>query len=270
MRSEPPRNEPPRNRAPSSCLYIPDASEPILFYDIASRPPITPYAPNPWKTRYALNFKRVHYQTEWIELPDVASVRQKIGVAPVRAHRDGSDFPTLPVIKDPSTGQVVGDSFDIALYLDKTYPNAPSLFPPSTIPLQQTFNAHVDAAFNPFVILLVHGIPFNPETAEASKATFCWRAAKEKWEDLTVQGEERVRTFEAFKVRLGELAKLYKHGDGPFMTGETPLYADFILGGWLMFTRVTLPAKEWEDLQIWHDGLWGRLHRALETYAQVK
>ena len=28
-----------------------DASKPILFYDIASRPPATCYAPNPWKTR---------------------------------------------------------------------------------------------------------------------------------------------------------------------------------------------------------------------------
>ncbi|KAJ6590593.1 hypothetical protein DFH09DRAFT_1245064 [Mycena vulgaris] len=208
--------------------------------------------------------------TEWVELPDVGSVREKIGAAPVRAHWDGSDFPTLPVIKDQSTGQVVGDSFEIALYLDKTYPNTPPLFPPSTTALQAAYNIKVDAIFNPYVILLVHGIPFNPETAEESKATFCWRAATERWEDLTVQGEERAKKLEAFEAALGELAKLYARSDGPFLDGENPMYADFIVGGWLMFASKTLPAKKWEDLQTWHDGLWGKLHRTLGKYAEVK
>ncbi|KAJ7695495.1 hypothetical protein B0H17DRAFT_1272240 [Mycena rosella] len=236
-----------------------------IFYDIASAPPVVTYAPNPWKTRYALNFKGVHYQTEWVQLPDVPSVRQRIGVAPVRTHQDGSSFYTLPIIKDPSTGQVVGDSFEIAVYLDKTYPNAPSLFPPSTIPLQQAFNVHVDAAFGPFVILFVQSMPLNPDNAEITKATFCERAGKEKWE-----GKERARTFIKFEAALGELAKLYRHTDGPFMNGGTPVYADIIFGGWLAFMNATLPAKEWEDVQKWHDGLWGKLHRALGKYAEIK
>ncbi|EEB93459.1 hypothetical protein MPER_07878 [Moniliophthora perniciosa FA553] len=170
--------------------------------------------------------------------------------------------------KDLSTGQVIGDTFDIALYLDKTYPNAPSLFPPSTIGLQRAFNTYVDATFTAFVILCVHGIPFNPETAETSHAAFAWRAGKERWEDLTVQGEERVKTLEAFKTALEGLAKAYSHGDGPFLEGKNPSYADIIVGGWLAFVKAT--TKEWEDIQTWHDGLWGKLHLALEKYAEVK
>ncbi|KAJ7136022.1 hypothetical protein C8R44DRAFT_769497 [Mycena epipterygia] len=209
-----------------------DPSKPIIFYDIASAPPITPFTSNPWKTRYALNFKRVHYRTEWVELPDVASVRQKIGAAPVRKFWDGSSFHTLPVIHDASTGQVVGDSFDIALYLDKTYPAGPTLFSPSTIALQAAYNAYADSFFQPFLPLCIHGIPFNPETAEVSKAAFCWRAGKERWDELTVVGEERARLLEKFDAALGgEMAKWYSHSDGPFMEGENPLYADFILGG---------------------------------------
>ncbi|KAJ7136040.1 hypothetical protein C8R44DRAFT_662337 [Mycena epipterygia] len=248
-----------------------DVSKPIIFYDIASAPPFIPYAPNPRKTRYALNFKRVHYRTEWVELPDVASVRQKLGATPVRKFRDGSSFYTLPVIHDASTDEIVGDSFDIALCLDKTYPDGPTLFPPSTIALQAAFNAYADNFFQPFVILCVHGIPFNPETAEASKAAFCWRAGKERWDELTVVGEERARLLEQLDVALGrEMAKWYSHSDGPFMEGENPLYADFILGGWLAFMSVTMPAKEWEAIQTWHNGLWGKLHRALQKYAEVK
>ena len=218
--------------------------------------------------RYALNFKGVHYRTEWVERPEIASVRQELGVAPNRTFRDGSPFYTLPIIKDPSTGEIVGDSFEITLYLDKTYTNPPSLLPPSTIGLQAAFNAQVDAIFSQFVILFVHGIPLNPDTAEASRAAFLKRAGKEDWEDLSVRGKEREQTLEAFKAALGGLAKFYRHRDGPFLEGNNASYADLIVGGWLAFLKVTL--KEWEDVQMWHDGLWGKLHLALEKHAEVK
>ncbi|THU78272.1 hypothetical protein K435DRAFT_786324 [Dendrothele bispora CBS 962.96] len=244
-----------------------DASNPIIFYDIASGPPVISFAPNPSKTRYALNFKEVHYRTEWVELPDVASVRKKLGSDAVRKHFDGSPFYTLPVIKDPSTGAVVGDTFDIAVYLDKTYPNGPSLFPPSTIGLLAAFNTQVDAIFSRFVKLFVHGIPFNPETAEQSKADFVWRMQGKTWDDLDLRGEERAKALEAFEAALGDLAKFYRLEDGPFLAGETVTYADFIVGGWLVQMKTSL--KEWDRLQSWHDGLWGKLHQALEKYRKT-
>ncbi|KAJ7096697.1 hypothetical protein B0H15DRAFT_53355 [Mycena belliarum] len=242
----------------------------IIFYDIASGPPVKSFAPNPCKTRYALNFKGVDYHTDWVELPDVPSVRHRVGAALVRAHRDGSDFPTLPIIKDTVTGKVVGDSFDIAVYLDEAYPNGPSLLPPSTLPLQHAFNISTDLVFQPYIILLTHGISFNPETAERSKADFVWRAGVENWDQLTIRGEARAKTLDAFKVALGGLAEFYKRSDGPFMNGETPIYADFILGGWIAFMSRTLPVNEWEDIQTWQDGFWGRFHQALQKYAELK
>jgi hypothetical protein len=35
----------------------------LVFYDIATHPQHTPYAPNPCKTRYALNFTKTPYRT---------------------------------------------------------------------------------------------------------------------------------------------------------------------------------------------------------------
>lgn len=217
-----------------------------------------------------MNFKGVHYQTEWVELPNVPDVRKRLGPAPNRVHRDGSSFHTLPIIKDLSTGEIIGDSFEIALYLDKAYPDAPTLLPPSTRGLHAAFNTQVDAVFTQHVILCVQGMPFNPETAEISKKTFCWRAGRERWEDLTVEGEDRVKTLASFKDALGNLAKAYKHGNGPFLEGGKVLYADLIVGAWLQFMKATLRKKEWEDLRTWQDGLWGRIHEALERYAEVK
>lgn len=217
---------------------------------------------------YALNLKGVHYKTQWVELPDVASTRKKLGSEPVRYHRDGSPFYTLPVIHDPSTGSTIGDTFDIAVYLDQTYPDGPPLFPPSTIGLMDAFNKHMDTLFTSFVLLCCHGIPFNPDSFETSKADFLWRAGKTSWDELTVRGEERVKTLEAFKVALEVLVKIYSHRGGPFIDGGKPSYADCIVGGWLAFMKVTM--EEWDEVQTWHDGLLGKIHSALEKYAEVK
>lgn len=259
----------PATASPSLTM---DPSKPILFYDIASGPPVTCFAPNPWKTRYALNFKGVHYKTEWVDLPDVTSVRKSLGAAPNRTFADGSPFYTLPVIKDLSTGEIVGDSFDIACYLEKTYPDGPALFPPSCSSrgLNAAFNAQVDAIFTQHVMLCVHGMPFNPATAEISKATFLQRAGKTSWDEMAVRGEERTKILESFRSALDVLAKAYRHSEGPFLEGSTASYADLIVGSWLAFFKASVDAKEWEEIQTWHDGLWGNLHQALGKYAEVK
>ncbi|KAL0577852.1 hypothetical protein V5O48_004124 [Marasmius crinis-equi] len=251
-----------------------EASKPILFFDIASGPPVRPFAPNPCKTRYALNFKKVHYQTEWVDLPDVTSVRQRLGAAPVRKFADGSDFYTLPVIKNQSTEEIVGDSFDIAVYLDQTYPDSGlKLFPGVTeglgLGLYRGFNTFVDELFTRYVVLAAEGFPFNPETAEISKAEFCRRAGGKKWEELVIEGEARKKMVEEFRVALDSLAKLYQSNEtGPFLEGQNPSYADLIVGGWLRMMENTL--REWKEMKTWHDGLWGKLHQELHKFAEVK
>ncbi|TFK18967.1 hypothetical protein FA15DRAFT_230908 [Coprinopsis marcescibilis] len=257
-----------------------DASKPIVFYDIMSgTEPYCTFAPNPCKIRYALNFKRVHYKTEWVDLPDVPSVREKLGLAANRTHWDGSPFHTLPAIKDLSTGETIGDSFDIALYLDKQGPGAGQLFPPATIGLTKAFNKYVDALFtNNVVILCLHGMPMNPATAEQTKATFLWRTQKKSWEEFDIAPEDRVKALESFKTVLGEFAITYSvgvdkstGGGGPFLDGRAiPTYADLIVGGWLGYMSASLPGQEWDEVKTWHDGLWGRIYEALEKYAEIK
>ncbi|KAI1338826.1 hypothetical protein F5Y15DRAFT_98989 [Xylariaceae sp. FL0016] len=240
-------------------------SNTILFYDIASGPPVRPFAPNPWKTRYALNFKRVNYKTQWTELPDVTKVRKSLEADPVRWHPSGEAFYTLPVIKDTATGKVIGDSFDIAVYLDKKYPDGPSLFPHSSIGIHKAFNTQADAAFPSGGALFHENLPFNPETAEQSKLEFGRRLGM-KWEDLVVTGEARREVLDAYKVTLGDFAKNYQYSDGPFLHGQDVSYADFIVGGWLMMLSETV--AEFDEILTWHGGLWKRIHSALEPYRQ--
>lgn len=271
-------------------------SSPIVFYDIAMRPPAekTCCSPNPWKSRLALNYKGVDYSTSWVALPDVAKVRSGLKVPACRKFADGSDFFTLPIIQDPATNSSVGDSFDIATYIQKTYPDsgAGDLFPPQTldytfssdpilVPLSECnasefpqyakFNMNVDAAFSTHAQLAVEGFPFDPATAEATKAEFVRRAGLSSWDDFALAGEAREKVKESFRAMLGDLAKVFQDDpSGPFVLGAKASYADFIVGGWLRMMRGTMPGSEWEELRGWHGGVFGRLHDALEAYADVK
>jgi glutathione S-transferase len=254
-------------------------------------------SPNPWKARLALNFKGVAYSTSWVALPDIPRVRSGLLKLPAcRKFADGSDYFTLPVIEDPATGARVGDSFDIAVYLQKTYPGSGAdggdLFPPQTldytfahdgflIPLSDCrdsefpeyarFNVNVDAAFTTHVQLGVHGFPFDPATEEATKAIFVQRAGVGSWEDFALVGEAREKVKESFRNMLGGLARLFSRDtSGPFLLGTRASYADFIVGGWLRMNSVILPESEWEEVRSWHGGVFGRLHDALEVYAEVK
>ncbi|KAI2620952.1 hypothetical protein GGS26DRAFT_570002 [Hypomontagnella submonticulosa] len=241
------------------------SSDPIVLYDIASGPPIRPFALNPWKTRYALNFKRANFATKWVDLADVKATRESLGIDPVRFFDNGEPFYTLPIITDPSTSKLVGDSFDIAVYLDEKYPNAPSLFRHS-IGLYAAFNAHIDATLVTGVALCSDNFPFNPETAEKCKAEFCRRAGFKSWDDFSLPEEARRKILDQFQATLGGVAKYFRFSEGPFMGGKEADYADIIIGAWLMMYSQTLYPKEWQVLRTWHGGLWGKLHDGLEQY----
>ena len=254
----------------------------------SQRPPSSwpPFAPNAGHS-YALNFTHTPYRTTWVPLPDVAATRKKLGVPACRKHADGTDFLTLPILYDPTApssaqqegqheGTFVGDSFDIAVHLHNTRvaPDGgrPPLFPPNSIALHRAFNAHVDALFS------LHGaplagyyLPFDPATAEATKADMARRVGVARWEDLEVPpgSEKRTRMLAAFEAALesGLGTWFARRDEGPFLEGRTPMYADLIVGGWLQMMRNCLP--EWEQLRGWHGGLWGRLHDALEEWTEV-
>lgn len=271
------------------------ATSPIVFYDIATRPPAeeTCSSPNPWKTRLALNFKNRPFSTTWVPLPDIGKVRSGLNVPPCRKFADGTDFFTLPIIEDPATGSFLGDSYDIAVYLQKTYPDsgAGNLFPPQTldfnfshpailVPLSDIrdkefteyakFNMNVDAAFTAHTQLTLQGFPFDPATLDSVKAEFIRRAGVKSWDDFALEGEAREKMMKSLKEMLGNLAKLFlRDNSGPFLLGTKPTYADLIVGAWLRMMSATLPGGEWAEVRSWHDGLFGQLHDALEVYAKA-
>ncbi|KAM0251741.1 hypothetical protein ACHAQJ_008016 [Trichoderma viride] len=269
----------------------------IVLYDIGHRPPVaeTCFSPNPWKGRLALNFKAVPYSTSWVGMPDITKVRRSLGESAGRQFADGTDFYTLPIIQDAATGATISDSFDIAVYLQRTYPDsgAGDLFPAQSldfsftpsfalaVPLSERadggfpeyyrFNTSVDAAFTTHVPLMVSNMPLDPATVEETKVEFVRRAGVSSWDDFTLTSEMREKLMESFQSVLGGLAKLFlENPGGPFLLGLRASYADLIVGAWLRMAHVCLPKSEWDEVRCWHNGVFGRLHDALDTYAEVK
>ena len=271
----------------------------IVFYDIASAPPLRTFAPNPWKTRFALNLKGVPYQTQWTDLPDIPSVREKLGVAANRTLPDGTPFHTLPVIHDPSTQQVLGDTFEIALYLDRTYngENTPTLIPQGTTGLNAAFNAYVDGLFTKYSVL-GDAMPYDPRIADKIQSIFAKRFGVENLEALQLKGEAREQMLVAFEATLSELAKAYRHTGGttdwvwratgtesqlaqkpppgrevqvgPFLDGEMPSYSDCIVCAWLKMMEACMPPNEWARVRAWHGGLWETVVDGMEKWSQIQ
>ncbi|OJJ42408.1 hypothetical protein ASPZODRAFT_170197 [Penicilliopsis zonata CBS 506.65] len=272
----------------------------IVLYDIAFRQPFSASssAPNPWKARYALNFKGIPYRTEWVDMLEIPDVRRRLEVPAARKHRDGSDYYTLPVLVDNTTGTKVGDSFDIAVYLSETYPDtgeAGDLFPVQSLdfacsselaifapPLSERaegvdkgvirdyahFNRNVDAVFSAHSALMGSGMQFDPARAPLIRAEFERRAGM-RWEDMMVHAGPREKILASLCEALAPLAELFQRDhSGPFLLGRRASHADFIVGGWLRMQSVTLPDEEWAQVKSWHGGVFAKLHDALQKLSE--
>ncbi|GAB1315443.1 hypothetical protein MFIFM68171_05653 [Madurella fahalii] len=269
----------------------------LVLYDVAFASPYeeNTCAPNPWKARYALNFKGVAYSTQWVQMTEITKVRRSLGVPPCRKFADGTDFYTLPILTDSETGSAIGDSFDIANYLQNTFPDAGAgdLFPAQQldyecpgaldfVPLSERndnvhaeyaqFNTNVDMAFSLHAQLMAQGMRWDPANADTIKAEFARRSGAASWDDLGISGEARDKMKASLRDTLRDLAAMFQRDmSGPFMLGNRPSYADIIVGGWLRMQSKTLPESEWEEVQTWHDGVFGRLHVALQQrFGDVK
>jgi glutathione S-transferase len=243
----------------------------ITFFDIPSATPENGWSPNTWKARYALNFKGIPYKTEWIEYPDIEAHCKKLGILPTSKNPDGSPHYTLPAIHDPSTGIYVSDSMLIAEYLEKTYPDTPSLFPHNTVGLQSTFfpafESNLDALWQ-------FSLPATCSILNAPSAEYFRRTREAHFgktmEDLFPKGEvgvvEWAKVQEGYTKTASWFAKT-----GPFMMGDTPSWADFVVASYTLWSRIIWgeDSQQWKDITSWNGGRWKTLMESLKKYETV-
>ncbi|KAG8803191.1 hypothetical protein FRC17_006226 [Serendipita sp. 399] len=241
----------------------------IILYDIPSKLTPMAWSPNTWKARYVLNYKGLPYETVWISYTDIAGLWEKLGLKPIT---DGSNIAStfLPVVSVPSKEEgkpptIVADSFNIALFLDKRFPETPRVIPPDTAGLQssfiQTLTLTVFVPLRPIAIPQVPSILVLPKESEyytrTREKTFSSNAGggeggrRLRLEEVSPKGsEKRKADLESVRRGLATMSRILhanrkqvesdeddekknKEGEdevGWVMGSVGPTFADFALG----------------------------------------
>ncbi|KAF9564185.1 hypothetical protein CPC08DRAFT_705525 [Agrocybe pediades] len=250
----------------------------ITLYDIPSRLVQKAWSPNVWKTRYCLNFKQLPYRTEWVEYPDIELKSKELGVRrPSLRRPNGAQAYTLPVIRDSNTGTSVADSFKIAEYLDRTYPNPQRMiFPHNTAGIQAPFARSFAANMSPIMNLIIppECDMLNPRSAEWFSRTRVEIFGLAKLEDMLPKSSaDYKREWAKVQDGLTKSAKWFAKNErgGPFIMGPEPCWADFVVRGYLMWMRCVWgeESEHWRDVLSWDDGRWAKFVDGLKKYENV-
>ncbi|MEH6470361.1 MAG: glutathione S-transferase family protein [Halopseudomonas sp.] len=193
---------------------------PITLYDLAGSDDSSRFSPYCWRTKLSLAHKGLEAQTKLVRFTQKEPI----------AH---SGSPTVPVIDDGDT--TVCDSFNIAVYLDQTYPDAPPLLGSEIAIGQAKFietwtNTQVMGTLFRIIIMDV----FNG-LDDADKAYF--RETREKRFGMTLEQFEKDDDEQRAALATILTPVRMMLATQPFLSGDKPAYADYILMGCFMLAR---------------------------------
>ena len=192
----------------------------IVFYELAGADGRR-FSPYCWRTRMALAHKDIAYQTVAVGYMGIPSIG------------DGT-HKTVPVIED--RGRFFSDSWTIANYLEKVYPERPLLFGGAaghalTLFAQNWVTDVVHRAVVELVVLDVHD-----QLGEHDKPYF--RVSRERRFGRTLEEVQQGREtrVDTFRKSLEPLRKTL--AAQPWLSGDAPLYADYVAFGALQWPRI--------------------------------
>lgn len=194
----------------------------LTLYDLAGAEPDRRFSPYCWRIRMALAQKGLAVET----IPWRFTDKEVIA-------RSGQG--RVPVLVDD--GRWIADSWVIAEYLEKTYPDRPSIFGGAVGKALSRFYANwADTVMQPAMVPLVLLDIFN-QLHEKDRAYF--RASREErlgktLEEIVADREQRVAGFRTSLTPLRLTLKAQK-----FLAGEAPLYADYAIFGGFQWARCT-------------------------------
>jgi glutathione S-transferase len=197
----------------------------ITLYDLAGADPDRRFSPFCWRTRMALAHKG---------LP-VDAVAWRFTEKDVIAF---SGQGRVPVIVD--NGKTVVDSWVIADYLDATYRQKPLLSSPGERALAHFVSAWCDSALHPAISRIVV-LDILGHVAEKDRDYF--RKSREerfgmRLEEVVAGREDKIAAFRQAIQPLRATVQAQ-----PYLGGESPNYADYIIFGAFQWARCISPAK---------------------------
>jgi glutathione S-transferase len=210
------------------------------------------FSPFCWRTRMALAHKQLSARYE----PCRFQEKEKLAFS-------GQD--RIPVLVDGDT--VVSDSWDIACYLEETYPDSPSLFGGDIGRGEALFfNEWIAALQRPILKIILKDIH---DIAEPSDQVYFRKDREERFgatlEEISADPESQ---RPAIETAARPLRAVLAHQ--PWFSGPTPAYADYIVFGSLQFARCVSdypileesdPLYEWRARMLdLYDGLGRCIH----------
>jgi glutathione S-transferase len=230
--------------------YIASGQRPmtILLYDLVGRDPTRPFSPHCWKAAFALAHKGLAFESIPTPFTSVQTV-------------EGGFCKTVPVIRNGD--RVVGDSFDIALYLEETYGDQPSLFGgEGGVAMARFVERWSQTTVHPWLgaaaLMDIHD-----RLAAEDQAYFRRSREQRMGKPLEEVVAGAQSGLEAFRAKLEPLRSMLSYQ--PFIGGAQPLFADYIVAGafqWVRVISTVKPLAEDDPIADWfervldlHDGL---------------
>ncbi|HWB51887.1 MAG TPA: glutathione S-transferase family protein [Stellaceae bacterium] len=192
----------------------------ITMYDLAGVEADRRFSPFCWRTRMALAHKGLEVET----VPWRFTEKDKLPTP-----NDGR----VPVIVD--SGKVVHDSSAIADYLERQYPDRPSLFPGAAARglskfVQNWTETVLQVGLIRLVLLDIYA-HIGPKDQEY------FRQSRESRFGTTMEdfAKDREARLPAFRASLDPLRRTVERQ--PFVCGDAPAYADYIVFGAFQWAR---------------------------------
>jgi glutathione S-transferase len=191
-----------------------------VLYDLAGADPNLRFSPYCWRTKLALAHKGLAVETVPWRFTD----------------RDAIAFSgqgRVPVLVDGE--RTVSDSWAIALYLEVAYPDRPSLFgAPAAAAVTRFVNAWADTVLQVAMVRLIVS-DIAKIIHEKDRAYF--RESREQrfgmpLDEVTAGREERLKGFRETLLPLRHTLSAQ-----PYLSGEAPAYADYIVFGSFQWAR---------------------------------
>ncbi len=194
----------------------------LTLYELAGADPENRFSPHCWKVRFALAHRGIGVRrVAW-------RFTEKEAIA-------FSGQPRVPVLVHDQ--RVISDSWNIALYLEETFADRPSLFgAPAAVPLALFANSWADTTL---MMTLLRVILLDVYACVDDRDRQYFRSSREARLGMTLEeaaADQEKHVAEFRKALLPVRSVLARQ---EFLAGDQPAYADYCVLGMFMWARCT-------------------------------
>jgi glutathione S-transferase len=196
------------------------------LYALSGTDKTRPFSPHVWKTKLSLAHKGLPFDVTPVGFTDIPKLEE--GATRI-----------VPLLRDGE--KLVNDSFDIALYLERTYPDRPTLFAgEGGKALARFVEGWSQMTLHPTIVRIAV-MDIHDRLDPVDQAYF--RASREErfGKSLEAIAEAGRADVETFSAKLEPLRHMLRFQ--PFLGGDGPLFADYIVFGALQWARIVSPHR---------------------------